>query len=170
MTDPEEVVRRLTEGAELLESAGLGRPQTFVAPHDKLSRVALREVRKRFRVLSTGWYELKRLPAAWWPQYLLKRATHRPHWRVSKTLLLTHPGCLLSCHRDYARMLDTIEENIRRQKLTVLVTHWWEYFRDGKPDDSFISVLHQTADRLANDPEIRVISFDDLIDAKVELN
>ena len=170
MSDPTEIARRLNEGADILDSAGLGRPRTFVAPHDKLSRAALREVRKRFGVLSTGWYELKRLPPAWWPRYLLKRATHQPHWRVADTVLLTHPGCLLSCHRDYARILDTIEQTIRRQKLTVLVTHWWEYFRNGNPDDPFISVLHRTADLLANDAETRVISFDDLIDARVELN
>lgn len=170
MADSAEIARRLDEGAAMLDAGGLGRPQTFVAPHDKLSRAALREVRKRFRVLSTGWYELKRLPPTWWPRYLLKRSTHRPHWQVSKTMLLTHPGCLLSCHRDYGRMLDTIEQTIRSQKLTVLVTHWWEYFRDGTPDERFIAVLHQTANLLASDPDIRVISFDDLIDARVDLN
>jgi len=39
--------------------------------------------------------------------------------------------------------------------LTVLVTHWWEYFRDGHPDEPFIDFLHDTAEYLAHNPEIR---------------
>jgi hypothetical protein len=44
----------------------------------------------------------------------------------------------------------------------VLVTHWWEYFDAGQPVAAFIDVLHETADYLANTPNIRVISFGDL--------
>jgi hypothetical protein len=44
----------------------------------------------------------------------------------------------------------------------VLVTHWWEYFRSGEPDEGFINVLHQTADYLASHPDICVTSFDAL--------
>jgi hypothetical protein len=168
--DGDEVARRLDEGRRQLQEAGLGAPRTFVAPYDKLSRVAMREVASRFRVLSTGWYELGRLPVPWWPQYLVKRTTQRPHWRVGETILLTHPGCLLSCHRNYAEMLKNIQETISSQRVTVLVTHWWEYFRNGKPDPDFIDVLHSTASLLESDPEVRVISFDDLIDSKVALN
>jgi len=168
--DAADVARRLDAGRRQLEEAGLGAPRTFVAPYDKLSRAAMREVANRFRVLSTGWYELRRLPLPWWPQYLVKRSTQRPHWRVGETTLLTHPGCLLSCHRNYADMLKNIQETISSQRLTVLVTHWWEYFRNGKPDSDFIDVLHSTASLLESDPEVRVISFDDLIDSRVDLN
>jgi hypothetical protein len=59
-------------------------------------------------------------------------------------------------------MLDSIKEAIHSRTLTILVTHWWEYFRDNKPDEAFIAVLHQTADYLAREPGIRVISFDDV--------
>lgn len=168
--DPREIARRLDAGRRQLEDAGFGAPRTFVAPYDKLSRPAMREVAKRFRVLSTGWYELRRLPVPWWPKYLAKRTAQRPHWRVGETVLLTHPGCLLSCHRNYADILKTIQETISSQRLTVLVTHWWEYFRNGKPDPDFIDVLHSTASLLESDPEVRVISFDDVIDSRVELN
>ena len=168
--DADEIARRLDTGRQQLQEAGLGAPRTFVAPYDKLSRPAMREVAKRFGVLSTGWYELKRLPVPWWPKYLAKRTAQRPHWRVGATALLTHPGCLLSCHRNYAEILRNIQETISTQRLTVLVTHWWEYFRNGKPDLDFIDVLHSTASLLESDPEVRVISFDDVIDSRVELN
>jgi hypothetical protein len=52
----------------------------------------------------------------------------------------------------------------------VLVTHWWEYFRDGRPDEPFIDFLHETADYLATHPHLKVISFEDLATGKYPLN
>jgi hypothetical protein len=168
--DRTEIARRLDQGRAQLQEAGLGAPRTFVAPYDRLSRGAMREVASRFPVLSTGWYELRRLPLPWWPKYAIKRIGSRVHWRAGKTLLLTHPGCLLSCHRNYGHILDNIRAVISSQRLTVLVTHWWEYFRGGEPDVEFINILHATAQLLESDPELRVVSFDDLIDSRVPLS
>lgn len=164
-----ELGRRLERGTERLLEAGFGRPQTFVAPYDKLSRSALLEVAARFRVLSAGWFELRRLPYAWWPRYAVKKARQAPHWRAGRMLLLSHPGCLLSCHRTYATMLGGIIHYLDTQQLTVLVTHWWEYFRDGKPDEAFIDFLHETGEYVATHPELEVISFGDLVDGRVAL-
>jgi len=52
----------------------------------------------------------------------------------------------------------------------VLVTHWWEYYRNRQPDEAFIEVLHQTAAYLAFQPSIEVVSFADVIAGKVALN
>jgi len=93
-----------------------------------------------------------------------------PHWRIGQTLLLSHPGCLLSCFRPYEKILDSIREQINQQQLTVLVTHWWEYFRKQQPDERFIGLLHETAEYLASEPDIRVISFSDLLDSNISLN
>ena len=51
--------------------------------------------------------------------------------------------------RRYDSMLDEILRAIHSRRLTVLVTHWWEYFRDGEPDGAFIYFLHETAEYLA---------------------
>jgi hypothetical protein len=167
---PEEIPQRLERGTQLLVRAGFARPQAFVAPYDKLSRASLRETSRRFRVLSTGWYEWRRVPPAWWGKYLFKKMRHALHWRVGQTVLLSHPGCLLSCHRNFDTMVEDVTRSINSRRLTVLVTHWWEYFRDGKPDEKFISVLHQTADYLATQPDIKVISFDELVQCRLRLN
>jgi len=167
---PEDILRRLQHGIWRLMEAGFPRPQTFVAPYDRLSRHSLREVARRFGVLSSGWYELRRLPRAWWPRFLFKKLRHAPHWRIGKTLLLSHPGCLLSYHRTCNTMLDSILHYVNTQRVTVLVTHWWEYFRDGHADEPFIDFLHDTAEYLASHPDIKVISFNDLVKHGMSLN
>jgi hypothetical protein len=168
--DQEDIARRLDEGAYLLRQAGLGHPTTFVAPYDRLSQVSLREVAERFRVLSTGWYEWSRLPLSWRPKYLVKKLKGAAHWQVGQVSLLSHPGCQLSWQRSYDDMLDRIKEEIESCQLTVLVTHWWEYFRDGNEDAKFINILHRTADFLASRDDIQVISFADVAEQKIELN
>ncbi|MEO7676065.1 MAG: hypothetical protein ABIV39_04795, partial [Verrucomicrobiota bacterium] len=146
------------------------RPNAFVAPNDQLSSTSFEEVSKRFQVLSTGWYEFRRLPVAWWPQYALKKTLRTPHWKVGETILLTHPGCHLSYHKSYNTMLDEIKKSIDSQHLTVLVTHWWEYFRDQTPDEPLIGLLHETADYLVSRKDLKVISFHDLTQQNISLN
>jgi hypothetical protein len=167
---PAEIRQRLERGRALLAEAGFEPAETFVAPYDKLSRASLKAVAEQFRILSTGWFELRRLPWSWWPGYALKKFRAAPHWRVGDTMLLTHPGCLLSCFRKYDTMLEEIRRQISQRRLTVLVTHWWEYFREGQADGPFIERLHQTADYLASDPEIKVISFRELAESRLALN
>lgn len=161
---------RLEQGTRLLMDAGFPRPQTFVAPYDKLSSVSLCEAARRFRIISTGWFEWRRVPRRWWPRYALRKFTRQPHWRIGETLLLTHPGCLLSYQRSPDTILEALKQSITSRRLTVLVTHWWEYFPGGKRDKAFIRVLHETADWLANEPDLRVISFDDLARGDVPVN
>ena len=160
--DEAEVSRRISEGAAHFRDAGFAGAKTFVAPHDKFSPAAFRKCADHFRVISTGWFELARLPHAWWPNYLVKKVRKAPHWRAGKTLLLSHPGCLLSRFRQRDQILNQIKAALANSPLTVLVTHWWEYFPDGKPDKEFIGVLHQTAEYLASEPDVKVIAFDDL--------
>lgn len=167
-TDRVDVVRRLELGARRLAEAGFTDVNAFVAPHDKFSPVAYEEVAKRFRVISSGWFEWRRVPRAWWLRYGLKKMLGRKHWRVGETRLLSHPGCLLSYTRPFDSMLASIQQAVESQKITVLVTHWWEYFRNnGASDEAFISVLHQTAEWLASRRDICVISFEDLAQGRL---
>ena len=93
-----------------------------------------------------------------------------PHWQIGQTVLLSHPGCLLSAQRTYSTMLGGILHFLATQHLTVLVTHWWEYFPKAGPDEGFIGFLHETADYLATHPELKVISFDELVESRIPLN
>lgn len=157
--DRQEIRRRLQRGADLLREAGFPKPAAFVAPYDKFSHVSLAEVAGQFPVVSSGWYERRRLPVSWWPKYVWKRLSRSPHWRIRRTALLTHPGCLLSTHRPRETMLEEVKRAVQSFPLVVLVTHWWEYFQNCQPDEKFIQQLHDTASYLAASPEIKVITF-----------
>jgi hypothetical protein len=160
--DRSEAARRMERGAQALMEAGFARPQTFVAPYDKLSRGSLAEAAARFRVLSTGWFELRRLPYSWWPKFAVKKMRKTDHWSMGGTRLLSHPGCLLSRNRPRHEILDAIIHCVESRRLTVLVTHWWEYFRDRQPDEPLIEVLHETAGYLGGQRDVKVIFFDRL--------
>ena len=168
--DSADIARRLDSGRQYLTEAGFAAPKAFVAPYDRITREAYLQLAKRFEVISTGWFERSRTPFRWWPKLMLAKARKKPHWRVGNTTLLSHPGCLLSYHRPTETMLNEIKESIARRGLTVLVTHWWEFFRDGEPDRRFIQVLHDTAEYLASDNGIEVISFDDVATRGIPLD
>ena len=163
--DRADIVYRLERGRSLLQEAGFSPPQVFVAPQDKLSPVALEEVVRRYATLSSGWYEWRRIPLRWRPNYLLKKVRKLDHWQIHNTKLLTHPGCLLSRFKPYDTMLDAVKTAVGERPLTVLVTHWWEYFPEGKPDRPFIDILHQVAGWLSSTPDIRVTTFAALADS-----
>ncbi len=96
-----EAAFRMDHGAKRLMEAGFSKPGTFVAPYDKLSRGSLMEAAARFQVLSTGWFEFRRLPWTWWPKFAVKKARKAEHWKIGGMSLLSHPGCILSCHRPH---------------------------------------------------------------------
>ena len=148
---------RIDQGTARLEEAGFARPSAFVAPYDQISRAAYSALIGRFGVVSTGWFERSRIPLRWWPAYVRKKIRNAPHWMVGGTCLLSHPGCILSRFGDRSRMMADIRRVVSSQRLTVLVTHWWEYFPEGHPDEEMIAILQQTAEMLAADPEIRVV-------------
>lgn len=168
--DAEDIARRLDAGAECLREAGLGRPATFVAPYDRITRASYMELAKRFALVSTGWFELGRTPVSWWPRFFLRKIQRRNHWRVNGLTLLSHPGCLLSYHHAPETILPAIINAIAERNLTVLVTHWWEFYREGEADQRFIKVLHETADYLGTRKDVKVISFQDVAEGKVPID
>jgi hypothetical protein len=165
-----DIARRLDKGSQCLIEAGFKKPQVFVAPYDRITRVAYQELAKRFKLISTGWFELGRLPKSWWPAYCLKKAKKHLHWRAAGITFLSHPGCHLSYHRPCNTMMDEIKKSIASRKITVLVAHWWEFYRTGEADLPFIKILHETADYLSRQSDIQVISFETALKEKIELN
>ena len=94
----------------------------------------------------------------------------RNHWRARNTILLSHPRCYLSFRRPYGTMLEEMKESIASRRLTVLVAHWWEFFREGHPDEAFIGILHALAEYLHQPNSIRVVGFREVAEGRVPLN
>ena len=67
-------------------------------------------------------------------------------------------------------MFAAVCRDIESRALTVVVTHWWEYFREGVPDERFIAVLHEVAAWLASRRDIRVVSFREIASGNVALD
>lgn len=168
--DAQDLDRRLAAGDRHLAAAGLPPAAAFVAPYDRLSATALRLAARRFPVVSTGWYELGRVPPRWNPARLLQtRLARGPHWRLPGTAFLSHPGCILSYTRDPATMWPALREVIDRQRLTVVVTHHWEYVAGGTENHPFIAALHEVAEELARRPDVRVVTFADVAAGRAPL-
>jgi hypothetical protein len=67
-------------------------------------------------------------------------------------------------------MFAAVRRAVESRGLTVLVTHWWEYFRADTPDDEFIAVLHQVGEWLASRSDIRVVSFGEVARGEIALD
>lgn len=160
--DRREAARRLDRGRRRLQEAGWGPTPAFVAPHDRFSRAAYLEAAQRFPVVSSGWFEWRRVPWRWGPAYLGRKLRGEPHWQAGGSLLLSHPGCLLSRHRPATEIPAAVAAAVVRQRVTVLVTHWWEYFGPSGPEEPFIGALHETAEWLASRSDVAVVPFADL--------
>ncbi|MDX1953184.1 MAG: DUF2334 domain-containing protein [Verrucomicrobiota bacterium] len=165
-----DIQRRLDHGTRLLQEAGFEKPITFVAPYDRITRVAYKELATRFALISTGWFELGRLPLEWWPACAISKIRKKPHWQAGGVTFLSHPGCHLSYHRPCETMLGEIQRSVKSRRVTVLVTHWWEFFRENTPDLKFIEVLHETANWLRTEKEIKVVRFSDVANGRVPLD
>ena len=159
----EDISNRLNEGLRFLQEAGFPKPTTFIAPQDKLSKVSIKEITKRFPILSTNWYEINQIPSAWWPAYLWKKLRNNSHWKVGETILLSRPRGPLSKNLPLEGMVQEFKNTIAQRKLTVIINHYWEYFDGDKPNEPFVKILHHMCDYLKNSPDIKVISFNDLL-------
>lgn len=159
--DSTKVARWLDRGTRCLLDASFPKPKTFVAPQDTLSRPAFREVVRRFRHYSTGWFQRSRLPIEVWPQWLCSRLSGAPDvWKVGGLTLFSHPGCLLSCNRPVDGMASVIIDRIRAHVCTVVVLHHWEYWRNGVADRVRLDVLGELAEFLEKSREVEVVTFD----------
>jgi len=168
--DAADLERRLARGDRHLHAAGLRPAAAFVAPYDRLSATALRLAARRFPVVSTGWFELGRVPWRFRPAWLAQtRLLRRPHWRLPGTTCLSHPGCILSYRRDPGTMAAALRAAIQRQRLTVVVTHHWEYVAGGAPDEPFIAALHAFAEELGRRRDVRVVRFAEVAAGEVPL-
>ncbi|MPM87214.1 hypothetical protein SDC9_134308 [bioreactor metagenome] len=129
--DRRELERKLAEGKAIFREAFGREPDTFVAPQDQYSPVALELLKREFRTFSLGWIDRRKLPYRCWPAYLRMKLEKRNYLHCGKLLLLEHPGCVFSRFRAPEQMMPRLEASVRAHRLTVIVTHHWEFYDEG---------------------------------------
>ena len=129
--DKKVIETKLTEGINFFEEAFGIIPETFVAPQDKYSRMALALIRSRFKTLSLGWVDSSRIPFLLYCRYLQMKLMRRNYICDGSFLITEHPGCMFSRFGDINEMNRKLDEYIAVHQMTVIVTHHWEFFENG---------------------------------------
>jgi hypothetical protein len=159
--DRADLAERLERGLARFLEAGLPRPTAFVAPQDQISRTGVEEVMRRFTTLSTGYFDVSRVPRPLLASYLVqKKAMGKAHFRAAHTSFLTHPGCILARGRSAGEMIDAITREIRARRVTVIVSHHSEYFGPDGEDAAMFEALHALPELFAR-LGVRVIALED---------
>lgn len=161
----QEHISRIEEGRTLMLEAGFRAPNVFVAPSRKISRVAFEELLNAFQLISSSGYERSHVPYSYWMHYAYKKLMRLEHWKVGDTTLITGVGhYYFSQASSSSEILELLKRTIASRRLSVINSHWWEYFKEGKPNHQLIDTLHRFADYLAENPSIKVIVFSNLLD------
>lgn len=164
LRDAAEVRRRLKLGSERLREAGFAPAKTFVAPQDQWSAVAFEEVSRAFPIVSGGWLSLSRLPRRHWPAYVAqKKLKKQSHLRLGARTVLTHPGCILSYHRDASTIVPALVDEILSRPVTVVVSHHWEYFDGGVDNTALMDALFELHAWLKGRSDVQVVRFEDAV-------
>lgn len=164
VSEAAEVRRRLNAGASRLREAGFAPSKIFVAPQDQWSAVAFDEVARAFPIISGGWLSLSRLPRRYWPAYLAqKKLQKRSHLRLGDRTVMTHPGCILSYHRDAKTIVPTLVNEILSRSVTVVVSHHWEYFDGGVDNKALIDALFELHAWIKGRSDVQVVRYEDAV-------
>lgn len=156
--DADALAEKLDTGARLLSQAFGAAPETFVAPQDKCGSSALPLIRRRFKTLSLGWVEPRRLPPSWYCGYLRMKLARRNYLRVGDFLAIEHPGCMFSRFKDVKSAAEALSGYMDRHQTTVIVTHHWEFFDGGVPNRTLLDAFRQRISNLRGKCEFLTFS------------
>ena len=156
--DKKVIETKLTEGINLFEKAFGEIPETFVAPQDKYSRTAFAQIRNRFKTLSLGWVDSSRIPIAFYYRYLQMKLMHRNYIRDGSFLITEHPGCMFSKFMDINEMSKKLDEYIAAHRMTVIVTHHWEFFENGTLNTDLLNAFRRRITELKDKYEFLTFS------------
>lgn len=135
--DEAAVKAKIARGRAIMAAAFACSPQTFVAPQDQYSPVALRCLREDFALFSLGWIDRHKLPWRTLPAYLWKKARKRNYLWSGRLLLTEHPGCIFSRFRDTAVECERLRRYIASHDFSIIVVHHWEFYQaDGTLDSA----------------------------------
>ena len=149
---------KLIKGTNIFKEAFGVAPETFVAPQDKYSRTALTQIKSRFKTLSMGWVDSSRIPFILYCRYLQMKLTGRNYICDGEFLITEHPGCMFSKFMDINEMSKKLDEYIAAHRMTVIVTHHWEFFENGTLNTELLNAFRRRITELKDKYEFLTFS------------
>lgn len=151
--------KKLSLGRDILSRCFGYAPDTFVAPQDKYSPEAIELIRAQFNTFSLGWIDRRRLPVSLLWQYALKKVFSRNRMRYGELLMTEHPGCHYSRYVPRAESDQKLDMHLARHDVSIIVTHHWEFFDQGKLIKPMWDAFKARVLKLQADPQTRIITF-----------
>jgi len=149
--DKDVIIDKLTKGREIFKRAFGQTPATFVAPQDKYSPTAFQIIKENFEIFSLGWIDKTRIDTKLKAKYYWMKLTKNNYIKEGNMAIFEHPGCLFSKFKSTEETMKQLDHYIAQHKVTIIVTHHWEFYEDDKPNqkliDAFVSkikALHQS--------------------------
>ena len=153
---------KLDHGREILRRGFGSAPETFVAPQDKYSKEAFELIQKRFNTFSLGWIDRRRLPVTSLHRYVLKKLLRRNRMKLGRLLLTEHPGCHYSQYVKRSVSDKLLDEHISENEVSIIVTHHWEFFNQGKLIVPMWNAFKSRILALQSDRNTKLIKFSQL--------
>jgi len=150
--DKNVIMDKLAKGKEILQRAFGQIPSTFVAPQDKYSPAAFKIIKENFEIFSLGWIDKTRIGTKLKVKYNWMKLTKNNYIKEGGMAIFEHPGCLFSKFKSTEETMKQLDHYIEQHKITIIVTHHWEFYEEGRPNqkliDAFVSkikALHQSS-------------------------
>lgn len=147
------LIEHLKRGAEYMQRAGLN-PLAFVPPYDEISKEAFNELIKRFKVISLHHWDSNKIPRSARP-----KCYARTHWEWKGVKLLSHDD--LVWKKKSKDLLSSVQAGVKKNSITVITSHWHEFFPDGKENIERLRAWHSVADWLHKE-KITALTFSQL--------
>ncbi len=153
---------KLNRSSEIFELTFEKKPKTFVAPQDKYSIKSLVAIQKRFDIFSLGWIDKTNIPKSFLLNYYLMKLCRKNYILKGEFLILQHPGCQFSKFKEINKSSSILERYLNSNKITVIVVHHWEFFKDKKLNQELYMAFKNRILSLWENDNYKFINFSKL--------
>lgn len=162
LPDRGSAAEKLEAGSAILRETFGATPTTFVAPQDKYSQAAFREILSRFKIFSLGWLDRTRMPASFLPRYAWMKARGDNVLRAGRTTCIEHPGVIFSKFKNPDVEIQRFHAYMNNHAVTVLVLHHWEFYDGDRLNQNLHTRFKDTVMELADSGQCEFLNFRDL--------
>jgi len=161
--DRDVIIEKLEKGKEIFKKAFAQTPSTFVAPQDKYSPTAFEIIKDNFEIFSLGWIDKARINTKLKTKYYWMKLTKNNYIKDGSISIFEHPGCMFSKFRVPEDSMKLLDKYIEQHDVTIVVTHHWEFYEEGKPNQKLIDAFVSKIKSLHRSDKYQFITFSQLV-------